>query len=306
MGSAMRISGGIATAAVMMTGMAVAQPAFARQTVSVPCSASALVTAVNAANAIGSGTLLLASSCDYVLTSASATGHGADGLLITGDISIIGGVSTRISRSSTAAPFRIMEVAAGAGLTLRNVFVSGGLADSSTAANDTGGGILNSRGSVTLKQVTVSGNAAGSGGGISNDSQRLYLKNTLVENNTAGSGGGGGIDNDGLLTLNYGIVRFNHANTNGGGIDNGAGGRTETLSTTITGNTAGSAGGGVYNAADGRLTLQSTLLKLNSATNGGGVYNAGGSSRVSVSNSTISSNSPNNCAPSGAVEGCTG
>src|SRR4051794_31273968 len=116
MGSAMRISGSIATAAGMMTAMAVAQPAYARQTVNVPCSAAALVTAVNAANAIGSGTLLLAANCNYVLTAPSAPGRGPDGLLITGRLNIIGVSSTRISRPAAAAPFRIIEVAAGAGL----------------------------------------------------------------------------------------------------------------------------------------------------------------------------------------------
>src|SRR3569833_1110692 len=81
MGFAMRTSGGIATAVLMLTGMAVAQPAYARQTVSVPCSAAALVAAVIAANTAGSGTLLLASNCNYVLPAPSAVGRGPDGLL---------------------------------------------------------------------------------------------------------------------------------------------------------------------------------------------------------------------------------
>ncbi|HZE32495.1 MAG TPA: hypothetical protein VE198_13785, partial [Actinoallomurus sp.] len=70
--------------------MTVARPAYARQTVNVPCSASALVTAVNSANSLGSGTLQLASNCDYALTAPSATGRGPDGLLITSNVSIIG------------------------------------------------------------------------------------------------------------------------------------------------------------------------------------------------------------------------
>lgn len=308
MGSAMRISGGIATAAVMMTGMAVAQPAYARQTVNVPCSASALVTAVNAANAFGSGTLLLASNCNYALTAPGGTGRGPDGLLITGSLNIIGGTSTRISRGALAAPFRIIEVAAGAALLLRNTFVSGGLTDNTVPANDTGGGILNSRGTVTLDHTTITGNTADNGAGISNDSARLHLENTLVESNTtrAGGGGGGGLYNDGVLTTDDSIIRSNHANTNGGGIYNGQGGSAQTLSTTIDRNTAGSNGGGVFNAADGRLDHRRTLIELNSATSGGGIYNAGLPSRVTLSTDLIRNNTPNNCAPPGAVVGCTG
>jgi hypothetical protein len=312
MGSAMRTYGGIATAAVMMTGVAVAQPAYARQTVNVPCSVSALVAAVNAANATGSGTLLLASNCNYVLTAPSGTGRGPDGLLITGALRIIGGTSTHISRSAAAPQFRIIEVASGASLFLRNAFISGGLTDATIPTNDTGGGILNSRGSLTIDNVTLRGNTADNGAGLSNDSGSVLVSDTIVENNTtrAGGGGGGGVYNDGTLATENSIVRLNHANTNGGGIYTGQGGRTHTFRTTISGNTAGGTaagtGGGLYNAADGRLILERTLVERNSAANGGGVFNAGITSDISLINSVIRNNTPNNCAPPGSVIGCTG
>ncbi|MFB9839131.1 hypothetical protein [Actinoallomurus acaciae] len=286
--------------------MAFAQPAYARQTVSVPCSAAALVTAVNAANATGSGTLLLASNCNYVLTAPSATGRGPDGLLITGNVNIIGGVSTRISRSTAAVPFRIIEVASGAVLGLRNVFVSGGLTDNTVPTNDTGGGILNSRGTITLVHTTITGNTADNGAGISNDSGRLILSKTLVQANTtrATGGGGGGIYNDGSLTIQVSIVRGNRANTDGGGLYNGQGGRAELIQSTVDQNTAGATGGGIFNAADGRLILNRTLVEANTATNGGGIFNAGLASRVTVITSIIRRNTPNNCAPTGSVAGC--
>jgi hypothetical protein len=308
MGSAMRISGGIATAAVMMTGMAVAQPAYARQTVNVTCSAAALVTAVTAANTSGSGTLRLASRCNYALTTPMATGRGPDGLLITGNITIIGGRSTSITRSPAAAPFRIIEVAAGASLDLRNVFVTGGVASPTVPTNDTGGGILNSRGTLYLIQTTISGNSADSGGGISNDSGRVFVSRTRIENNTTspGGGGGGGIYNDGHLTMRETLVRSNHANTNGGGIYNGQGGRLETFRVTLDRNTAGANGGGLYNNTDGRSVLQRTLVELNSAANGGGIFNAGVAGRVTLITSLVRTNTPNNCAPAGSVIGCTG
>lgn len=308
MGSAMRISGGIAAAAVMMTGMAVAQPAYARQTVSVPCSTPALIAAVNAANAFGSGTLLLASNCNYVLTAPMATGRGPDGLLITGAINIIGGTSTRISRSAVAVPFRVIEVASGASFFLRNTLVSGGLTDNTVPTNDTGGGILNSRGNITLFRTTITANTADNGAGVSNDSGRLLVENTLIEANTtrASGGGGGGLYNDGQLTTDDSIIRSNHANTDGGGIYNGQGGVTNAISTTIDRNSAGANGGGIYNAADAHTTLNHTLVNLNSALTGGGVYNAGVPSRVSLIVSIITNNTPNNCRPVGAVTGCVG
>ena len=308
MDSAMRISGGIATAAVMMTGMAVAQPAYARQTVNVPCSSPALVSAVNAANAVGSGTLLLASNCTYALTAPSGTGRGPDGLLITGSLNIIGGFSTRITRAVGAGSFRIIEVASGAALSLQNTFVSGGLTDNTTPANDTGGGILNSRGFLQLYHTTITGNVADNGAGISNDSGRLIVLNTLVQSNTTrtAGGGGGGIYNDGSNTIQNSIIRNNHANTNGGGVYNGQGGRTEAISTTIDRNEAGANGGGIYNAADGRLILNHTLVNLNTAASGGGVFNAGLASRITTIVSLIINNTPNNCAPPGSVTGCAG
>ena len=304
----MRISSGIGTAVLMITGMAVAQPAYARQTVNVPCSTPALIAAVNAANAFGSGTLLLASNCNYALTAPSATGRGPDGLRITGNLRIIGGTSTTISRSAAAPPFRIIEVAAAAGLELRNTFVMGGLTDATVPTNDTGGGILNSRGTIMLVSTTISGNTADNGAGVSNDSGRVTVSETLIQNNATRTrgGGGGGLYNDGSLGIEFSIVRGNTANTNGGGIYNGQGGRTDMFRTTFDRNTAGATGGGLFNAVDGRLVLERTLVELNAATNGGGIFNAGVPSRVSLITSLVRFNTPNNCAPAGSVPGCVG
>jgi hypothetical protein len=310
MGSATRRTGGIAAATLIMAGMPVmASTANARQVVHVPCSAASLVTAINAANAAGSGTLLLASGCTYQLTAAAGTGRGPDGLpVITGNIALIGGRSTRITRSSTAAAFRILEVAAGAVLRLQNLFVSGGNAAATVPTNDTGGGILNSRGTLLLRHVTVSNNTADSGAGISNDSGRTDLVLSLVESNSTrtGGGGGGGLYTDGSLSIDESILRGNSANTNGGAIYNGQGGRTQTDRTTIEANSAGASGGGIYNAADGRVVHSRTRIHRNTATTGGGIFNAGIVGRVTLSGSLVVANTPNNCMPPGMVPGCVG
>ncbi|MDN3359588.1 hypothetical protein [Actinomadura sp. DC4] len=292
-----------------MTGIPVTASVAHAATVHVPCSTASLISAVNAANTAGAGTLLLASRCNYVLTAAAGSGRGPDGLpVITGSLRITGGASTLISRSATAAPFRVIEVAPGATLELSSLFVSGGNAEAVVPANDTGGGILNSRGTIRLSRVTVSGNTADSGAGISNDSGRLSVMRTLVENNTtrAGGGGGGGLYNDGSIRIAFSILRGNHASTNGGALYNGQGGKTETIRTTFEANSATATGGGLYTAADGRLVLQTTLVRRNIAGNGGGVFNAGILSRVTLVGSLVVLNTPNNCAPAGSVALCTG
>ncbi len=307
----LRASGGIAAAALILTGAAptAASAATVKAIVSVPCSTPSLIAAVNAANTAGSGTLLLASNCTYTLTTASGVGRGPDGLpVILGNIDLVGGTSTHIARAAAAPRFRILEVAAGAVLHVVNTFVTGGNADGTIPTNDTGGGILNSRGTLVLTQSTVSGNTADSGAGISNDSSGATLTNTLVDGNSTrtGGGGGGGLYNDGELIVNTSILRANHANTNGGGLYNGQGGVTMMTQSTVDQNTAGSTGGGIFNAQDGHLTLVRTLIDRNTSGNGGGLFNAGLSTRVSLVTSIIGPNTPNNCAPVGTIIGCVG
>jgi hypothetical protein len=304
-----RFGGTVAAVLALAAVPATATAAHARAVVRVSCSTASLVSAINAANTAGSGTLLLASRCNYLLTAPAGVGRGPDGLpVITGNIAIIGGVSTQIARSSTAVPFRIVEVAAGAVLRLRRVFVSGGTTDATVPTNDTGGGILNSRGTVLLNRVTLSNNTADSGAGLSNDSGRVVADHTDVIGNftRTGGGGGGGFYNDGSLTVQFSLIRNNRANTSGGGVYNGQGGRAELLRTTVSGNTAGTLGGGVFNAADGRVIHDHTLVERNIATNGGGIFNAGIPGRVTLSTSTVRANSPNNCVPTGTIPGCAG
>lgn len=290
-------------------GPATVSAAHARQAVHVPCDTTSLIAAIKAANTAGSGTLVLASHCIYTLTAAAGAGRGPDGLpLITGNIDIIGGRSTEITRSSAAPAFRIAEVGAGAVLGLRNLVIIGGRTDATVPLTDTGGGILNSRGTVELDHVTLTGNTADNGAGLSNDSGRMDLANTLVQNNTTrtGGGGGGGFYNDGTLMIQDSAVRGNRANTNGGGIYNGQGGRAELVRTAVDDNIAGAGGGGLYEAGDGRIILVDTLVERNTATDGGGIFNAGIAGRVTLDQSDVQVNTPNNCAPAGTVHGCSG
>jgi hypothetical protein len=92
----------------------------------------------------------------------------------------------------------------GGSLTLRNVFVSGG-------NNDFGGGIRND-GTLTITDSTISGNTATyEGGGIYNLG-KLTLKDSTVSDNKAGVDGGGIFNNGGTVTLKDSILSGNTPN----------------------------------------------------------------------------------------------
>jgi CSLREA domain-containing protein/uncharacterized repeat protein (TIGR02543 family) len=177
---------------------------------------------------------------------------------------------------------------------LHDLTITGGRAPFGNPGSS-GGGISNA-GSLTLTNVTVRGNEAGTGGspmgakggdggGIYNGGA-LELNNCLIEDNFAGSGGfgdgggrggsGGGIYNGGTVTLKNSTV---HNNTTGGGQESASAGN----------------GGGIYN--NGTAILEGSTLYLNDgghggddggrSGDGGGIYNT---SVMTITNSTISSN----------------
>lgn len=308
MGSFARTAGGLAAAALVGAGVA-AMPAAAeaRQVTDVPCTANrtALLTAaITTANNAGSGTIRLASSCTYSLTAVASSGtRGPNGLpIITGDITIVGGRSTHIAR--TGGPeFRIFQVGLGGGLHLQSLFVEGG-----DAGLNPGGGILISRGHAVLTSVTVSGNTADNGAGIANDSGTLVLQYTLVSSNQTrpNGGGGGGIYSDGRLDIATSRITGNTAGTRGGGVYNEQGSYATITQSTLDANTAGTSGGGLYNGVGGTAGLTRVLVTRNSAPSGGGIDDNAAPGRVVLSGSLVAGNTGGNCAPPGAIAGCTG
>ncbi|GAA4639055.1 hypothetical protein GCM10023196_099190 [Actinoallomurus vinaceus] len=277
----------------------------------VPCSgpsggASGLATAVANANLAGHGTIRLAANCNYDFTTTAETGtRGSDALpIIRGNITIFGGPSTHIRRTG-GTPFRLIEVAAGARLTVNGIFIEGG-----DAGVFPGGAILSARGTVVLESVTVRNSTADNGAGIANDSGSLFLLWTLVTGNTTrhanGFGGGGaGIYNDGRLETFNTRISFNTANTSGGGIYSEQGGTARLVHTTLNNNSARFNGGGLLNGVGGRSLLEATLVTANNAADGGGIFDNPGPGTVSLFGSLVTGNSPNNCRPVGAISGCS-
>ncbi len=194
-----------AVGALILTAPAAhAQTARAAYTVIVPCSETALVSAVNAANAAGGGALILAPFCTYSLTSAHSSGGagGPAGLPnITTPVTMTG-LATQITRAPGAAAFRIIEVdgpshlpADNGQLALTAVAISNG-----DAGFGVGGGIANLGGSVVLIGGGVSNSRASFGGGIYTDTA-LTMTTSSVTGNTATVDGGGIYQNAGSVAL---------------------------------------------------------------------------------------------------------
>ncbi|MFH8678191.1 hypothetical protein [Streptomyces lydicus] len=210
----MTVSGALALCAVTAP---TAQAAQAASPTIVPCSEGALVNAIDAANAAGGGTLILAPFCTYSLTSAhGGDGDGPSGLPnITSPISMTG-LGTTITRDNEADPFRIIEVdgpshePSGQGqLTLTTITVRNG-----DAGDDVGGGIANFGGHVILTASTVRDNGADLGGGIYTDNA-LTLTASGVHDNTAATDGGGIYKNSGSVSLLASPIVHNSPNNCG-------------------------------------------------------------------------------------------
>jgi hypothetical protein len=209
--------------------------------------------------------------------------------ILAGSIVVRGSSGLAVIRGASGFNDRILDVHAGAQLTLDDIQVSGG-------HSPNGAGIRNA-GSLTTIASTVSGNAStfGFGGGIYS-SGTLLLENSTVSGNSAGQVGGGIYTTGANAQLNVVTVSGN-SSLQGGGIYNSASGGLVLNRATVSGNTA-SDGAGAMNA--GTLQLINVTLSGNRATgNGGAIWN---SASVSANNVTVASNTADSDA-SGAGDG---
>ncbi len=295
-----------ATALAAVPAAAFARPAAHKKvTINVPCSHTALITAINTANTLGTATIRLSSFCTYNFNTAAVANDALP--IITGDVTILGGPSTTIRRDPAIATpaFRLFEVAAAGTLRAAGFFIING----ASAAGVPGAGIENA-GTLHLQNVTLDNNVtnAADGGAVDNASTGLaIISRTLFTDNTAGTGAGGGISNSGVLTLSTSILSRNHATNvtlGGGGLATLANATSSVVQSTLDHNTTTGNGGGIYNA--GTTPLLNTLVERNTAAvNGGGIFNVPPGS-VSLSNSIVRLNTPNNCFPLGSIGGCVG
>jgi predicted outer membrane repeat protein len=159
--------------------------------------------------------------------------------------------------------------------------------------------------------ITANGPALNGGAGIENDGIATVVNSTISDN--IGNGGdGSGITSFGSnLTVTGSTLSGNIGSNSGAAIYAGFG----TVSITnsiLTNNSASSYGGGIFVDNGAAVSLAGTTVSYNVAgTDGGGIYVRPPGfefpvGTVSLTNSTVTNNLPDNCAPSGAVAGCTG
>jgi hypothetical protein len=296
MGSVSRIIGGIGAAA--LTGATLgavpssAQAMSGPKAIRVPCNPGALVTAIQTHNGTGPAKLRLAPYCVYNYTTVTSPGDALP--VITGDITLTGGPSTRIRRDPGSPAFRLMEVASGGKLRVQGIYVEGG------SAAGQGGGILNA-GTVVLYRTTFSGNTAANGGAFSNSAgAKATISRSLFTMNATTSVGGGAIMNFATLTLYKSILSKNSAPINGGGLNTQPAGVSNLTRTTVADNTSGGLGGGISNL--GTTKLDRVLVERNTGTGGGGI--ATGNTNVTLRKSIVRANTPDNCNPLNTIPGC--
>jgi hypothetical protein len=216
------------------------------------------------------GTIVLTTGELQEQQTVTITGPGASTISLSGNNSsrifeVLGGASASICgltfTAGTSGSGGAVLVDSGGTLTLTNCTVSG---NSTAVSPGLGGGICNLGVSVTLTNCTLSGNSAGIdsrasayGGGLYNSSGTVTLTNCTLSGNSAGAflgGGGGGLENSsGTVTLTNCTLSANNALGNGLG---------------------GGAGGGIENSF-GTVTLTNCTFSANQARlgDGGGIYN---------------------------------
>lgn len=191
---------------------------------------------------------------------------------------IIDGVGQSITVSGDTdgngtADVPLFTVNAGANLSLRNLTLAKGKADSSQC----GGAVLNDNGSVIVFGSTITGNqAALSGGGICNRaSGTLQVTNSTFSDNTATWGGG--IRNSGTLTVTNSTFSNNSVTGVGGGIDHDPG-TAVVINSTFSGNSA--VWGGGIGISQGTLTVTNSTLSGNTGTDGDNIWNTTGTANL--------------------------
>lgn len=278
------------------------QPSVVRAATYTVCATGCDFTTIGAAvTAAAAGDTINVQSGSYTETNIQVNKN----LTITG-----AGATSTIVQAATdegIASGRVFTIDPGVTVTIENMLVRNG---NVTTVPAHGGGIYNA-GTLTLNNVTVSGNRATGpnlgadggeafGGGIYNaDTGTLTLNNSTVSGNTAtggdtdgseapgsgGQGNGGGVYNEGTLSVLNSSVNDNRAV---GGDANGATGP----------NPHGwGKGAGIYTTGTGQITLTDCTVSGNIAdggthgegdSRGGGIYN--NTNPMTIERCTISGN----------------
>jgi CSLREA domain-containing protein len=244
----------------------------------------------------GADTVLLPSGKRYVLSIAS-TGEDKSA---NGDLDVTSGRLKIVHPGRGTATIdakgidRVLDIAAST--TLDRLTIRGGYSNKADADGD-GGGIVVSRGSLTLVSSHVVHNKApwvdGNGGGIDSDTSGLVkvIDSEISHNDSGGSGGGVEASTNGKLVIQRSTVSSNKAAQAGGVMTFGP--TVKIVESTISNNLASAGpkiegdGGGIYVGAGGRVEVTNSTLSGNGAyTSGGGIFSDAGSN-ATISFATI-------------------
>ena len=169
-----------------------------------------------------------------------------------------------------------------------------------STGNSNGGGAIFGKNitSVTLHDVTLSGNTAVSDGGgayLYDAGPVTVTASRITGNRTSADGGGLSVPapaGGSPLTVTDSVISGNSARSDGGGLyvfRNG--GAVSVLRTTIAGNTAGNRGGGMaVIQLRNPVTVERSTISGNTAGNGGGIGMYSMSSSLAVVGSTLANN----------------
>jgi hypothetical protein len=231
-----------------------------------------LIADINAANlTVEADSITLVAGKSFSLNAVNNTTDGATGLPVIAageDLTIFGNGDT-IARSTTKGTpaFRLLDVAAGATLTLENMTLKGGLANGGGAVYDpsvysqtAAGGAIDNQGTLTLTGVTVTGNTARGNDG---EPAPIYP--------TPGSVGlGGGIYSSGALTMTGCSIGNNQAIGGKGSDEIDVPGGAPGESGGFPGQPGGNAAGGGLYVAGGTVTINNCTFNQNTAQGGVG------------------------------------
>lgn len=199
---------------------------------------------------------------------------------------------------------RIFDVREGGFLTLENLTIEEGFANSPEAEGSSGGGIrIDANGSAIIKnsiiqnnETSIEGTDNNNGGGIANFGYTEII-NSIISGNLSGDDAGG-IYNTGTLKIQYSAIAGNFANAaaiqdieaGGGGIYNTSGGTLEISNSTVSGNITADAGGGILNE-NATAIITNVTITNNTSQIGSGITVLGLDNPLLLQNSIVAGNS---------------
>jgi hypothetical protein len=247
-------------------------------------------------NAAGTNDTIVVPSGTYDVNSA---------LTITSSV-VIAGAGARSTTVEELAPDRVFAVQPPSASSIPTVTISGLsiFFGNANAGNGSFGGNILNQANLTLSEDWIASGTAQSGGGISNEGGTLTVTHSLVSGNNANSGGAdsGGIQNfgpnpvtgsAGTLEIDDSTISNNTSDLGGGifswcsGANNSCSSGTETNRTTIVNSTIAfnnggsrSTNGGGLLVGEGTLSIENSIVASNTVATG--ASNCGASGIVSL------------------------